>query len=227
MKIKKFNVAIAGVVLAVTLTVTGFVWSGLTDHQTASPGSGVSGTEVVERIAGDLTYSQEQREITAIEWTSEKGTMPGNVKLVKWTEGDRVYYQMTGPVNERSIGNEQFQYEKSNWGNTTEMEVFFPRDGSHYDQWLINPGDAQILHWTSPNKYSSTSDLPSSRYVCEIKGGKLVTTFWCHKSDTPGNIVFNYNKSAEKNGSSSLAWKTTGKKGNHWNHHLPSRWTNP
>lgn len=227
MKIKKFNVAVAGVVLAVTVSITGFVGSTLIGHETTSPVSGVSGMEVVERVAGDLTYSQEQQEITVIDWTSEHGRMPGNVKLVKWTEGDRVYYQMTGPVNERSIGNEQFHYSKRNWGKTTEMEVFFPRDGDHYDQWLINPDNAQILHWTSPNKYSATSDLPSSRYVCEIKDGKLVTTFWCHKSDTPGNIVFNYNNGGGKNSRESLSWKTTGKKGKNWNHHLPSRWTNP
>ncbi|MBN1126598.1 MAG: hypothetical protein JXA82_16445, partial [Sedimentisphaerales bacterium] len=185
---------------------------------------------VVQRIAGELSYSQKDRQVTNIPWQSFKDNIPGKTTLVKWVDGNRVYYQITGPVNKSTFEESNVYDDHFPWGQRTEMEVFFSRGGDKYDQWFINPKRAQVAHFKDTCKYDSSSILPSSRYVCEVKGDTLITTFWCHKHDTPSNIVFNYNlQNGEKN-TGGLAWATTGLKQTNekiWNHHNKDLWTYP
>jgi hypothetical protein len=229
MKIKKFNIAFAGTVIAVVITMSsimGHVYSTVARH-TSEAASAT--TAVVERIAGDLSYSQEGRQLIEIPWTSAKGTIPGKVSLHKWVDGDRVYYQIAGPVNKDTVHESKGYYYdgRSQWGDNTEMEVFFMRDGGKYDQWLLNPHNAQILHFKAHTKFHSYSVLPSSRCACEIKGDSLVTTFWCSKADTPGNIIFNYKTDDGKTTSDALSWVTTGTNDGAFDHHETTRWTYP
>ncbi|MBN1124704.1 MAG: hypothetical protein JXA82_06840 [Sedimentisphaerales bacterium] len=225
MKIKKFNATVAVILVTVAVSVTsflGYAWSRANDMLRSD-----SGMAVVQRIAGELSYSQKDRQVTHIPWQSFKDEIPGKTTLVKWADGNRVYYQITGPINKDTIGDSDYYDGPSHWGENTEMEVFFPRGGDKYDQWLINPKNAQILHFYGQYKFDSSSELPSSRYVCEVKGDELITTFWCHKHDTPGSIVFNYNRGNKKRGSDALSWATTGVNDEDWDHHNESRWTYP
>ncbi|MBN1126599.1 MAG: hypothetical protein JXA82_16450 [Sedimentisphaerales bacterium] len=230
MKIKKFNAVVAVIVVTAAVSVTsflGYTWSRANDMLR---GTSSDGTAVVQRIAGELSYSQKDHQVTNIPWQSFKDEIPGKTTLVKWADGNRVYYQITGPINKDTIEDSDYFDGGSHWGENTEMEVFFSRGGDKYDQWLLNPKNAQILHFKDTCKFDSSSDLPSSRYVCEVKGDELITTFWCHKHDTPGNIVFNYNPKDGEKGSRGLAWATTGlkkTKGQIWNHHDKDRWTHP
>lgn len=229
MKIKKFNAAVAGVVI---ILAAACYWGAGTffSSSNALPGSGNIAVQV---LAGDLKYSMKNRNIVNIDWRSTKGTMPGNAKLVKWDDGDRVYYQISGPVNKKTLKATNFYDGSSSWGESTEMEIFFERSGGKYDQWLINSENSQILQFSGHTEnggylFAGSSKLPASRYTCELKGDELVTTFWTHKSDTPQNIVFNYNHGKDVNsdnmGAKNLSWVTTGNNDTDYDHHNLNRW---
>jgi hypothetical protein len=230
MKIKKFNAAVAGAVI-VLATVSYFGMKSYFSSSAALPGSGSN--VAVQVLAGGLEYSMKDRQVTQIDWRSEKGTMPGQAKLVKWEEGDRVYYQISGPVNKKTLKATNFYDGGSAWGESTEMEIFFERSGGKYDQWLINSENSQILNFGRHADgrgyiFAGSSELPASRYTCELKGDELVTTFWTHKSDTPQNIVFNYNYGKrvdnDHGGAGNLSWVTTGNNDTDYDHHNLKRW---
>lgn len=235
MKLKKFNagVAVAVVVGAAAIySLLGYAIAKGNSLLSTPVGNAVATVAQSDVLAGSLKYSSVGKQIKEVPWRSFKGKIPGKLKLVKWDDGDKTFYQMSGPVNKGSIKSTDYFDGSSRWGDTTEMEIFFDRGDGNYDQWLINPDNAQILHFNGKNKFRGSSDLPESRYTCEIKGDQLVTTFWCHSSDTPGNLVFNYryDKATNPEGhinSKFLGWATTGIKGANWDHHDMKRWANP
>ena len=222
MKIKKFNAAVAAIVF-----VAAAVGYCLMSSSGPALTSNNSPAAEVKVLAGDLKYSMTDRKVVEIPWQSSQNTMPGKARLVKWDEGDRVYYQLSGPVNKKTLKATDFFDGSSQWGESTEMEVYFDRTGGKYDQWLINSKNSQILHWKGHFQFEDSSKLPASRYTCELKGDELVTTFWTYRDDTPANIVFNYNNDDGKTGNAVLSWVTTGEKVVPANHHDKTNWTNP
>ena len=221
MKIKKFNAAVAAIV---------FVAAAVGYCLMPSSGPTLTGSGPVTEVkvlAGDLKYSMADRKIVEIPWQSSQNTMPGKARLVKWDEGDKVFYQISGPVNKKTLKATDFYDGSSQWGESTEMEVYFERTGNKYDQWLINTENSQILHYKDYWQFEDSSRLPASRYTCELKGDEIVTTFWTYKDDSPANIVFNYNNNDGKTGNEVLSWVTTGQKTIPANHHDKSKWTNP
>jgi len=231
MKVKKINTVAAAIFITGVIGIAsfcGYVWS--SNSVVGNAQSAVSGlvqsNEKVGNVSQDLAAD---RDVIEIGWKSFQNDIPNDTSLVKWEDGSRVYYQITGPVNKNAIADTDYFDGQSLWGKNVEMEVFFDRGGGRYDQWLVNPANAQILHFDGYYKFRGSSDLPKSRYTCEVKGGKLVTTFWTHKDDAPGNIVFNYISNSDGGTYKNLAWATTGttKSGDGANHHKMANWTNP
>jgi len=230
MKVKKINTVAAAIFITGTITVAsffGYVWSSNSSVIPNVPSAisvSVQTNEKVGNVSRDLAAD---RDVIEIGWKNfrNENDIPDDTSLVKWEDGSRVYYQITGPVNKGAIAETDYFDGPSQWGKDVEMEVFFDRGGGRYDQWLVNPANAQILHYSSYNQFMGSSDLPKSRYSCEVKGGKLVTTFWTHKDDMPGNIVFNYVSNSDGVTRENLAWATTGTLTS--NHHTMANWTNP
>ncbi len=230
MRIKKFNAALAAVVLGGAI----FTWGGVTRLGSVIGGllQGKSPAAVTHQPTASeqskWSPSHRAQSVTSIPWRSRQGSMPGNVTLNKWVEGDRVYYQMSGPLNPeyRNTGANNFQ---NPWGSFTACEVFFPRGGGRFDQWLITPTDAVILHYDKPRRHVSKSPLPSSRYRTEINGDWITVTFWCSRRDAPANIVFNCHGEGMTIGGHKMSWVSTGahRESTGWNHHLSERWRYP
>ena len=232
MKVKKINTVAAAVLITGVITMAsffGYVWS----SSSALVGNAPPAMSALTRAHGEagsvLQELAADRDVIEIGWKSFQNDIPDDTSLTKWEDGDRIYYQVSGPVNKDAIADTDYFDGSSRWGKNVEMEVFFDRGGGRYDQWLINPENAQILHYGGYYKFNGSSDLPRSRYSCEVKGGKIVTTFWSHKNDTPGNIVFNYILKSGGNVDKNLAWATTGaaRSGHGEDHHKMASWTNP
>jgi hypothetical protein len=231
MKVKKINTVAAAIFITGVIGIAsfcGYVWSSnsvVSNAQSAMSGL-VQTNEKVGNVSQDLAAD---RDVIDIGWRTFQNDIPDDTSLVKWEEGSRVYYQITGPVNKNAIADTDYFDGPSKWGKDVEMEVFFDRGGGRYDQWLVNPDNAQILHYNGQRHFTGSSDLPESRYTCEVKGGRIVTTFWTHKNDTPGNIVFNYVSDSNGGTGRNLAWATTGTtpSGQRANHHTMGNWTNP
>ena len=234
MKVKKINTVAAAVLITGVITMAsffGYVWS----SSSALIGNAPPAMSALTRAHGEagsiLQESAADRDVIEIGWKSFQNDMPDDTSLTKWEDGDRIYYQVSGPVNEGTIheGNIGHYADHHRWGDSVEVEVFFDRGGGKYDQWMINPKSAANHHFAGYYQFRSSSVLPKSRYSCQIKGGNLVTTFWTHKDDAPGNIVFNYILKSGGNVDKNLAWATTGttQSGHGGEHHKIANWTNP
>jgi hypothetical protein len=139
--------------------------------------------------------------------------------------GDRTYYEATGPINPRF---RDVRARPDSWEDYFAFEVFFARGGNAYDQWIINPNNSFVFHFEDRCRRTGRSDLPSSRYRVKIEGDRVSIIFWCHNSDTPRNIVFNYNEPTPST-PEKLSWVTTdlGQDHDPWWHHQPAEWTDP
>ena len=175
-------------------------------------------------------FSSEGKQVATIPWQSRFGQMPENATLQKWTEGDRTYYRVSGPINPQYA--DIAASKRHDWGKFFSCEVFFQRGGGAYDQWIINPNGSMIYEYSAASrkagcgdKFSGQSRLPDSRFSGSIKGDRVEVTFWCNNQDQPANIVFNYNSPKTKR----LHWVTTGshKNGSGWNHHWADDWNYP
>ena len=237
MKLKKLNTILAAGVLGSAMTiycVGGFVaerlpWS--QGPQTEQAQSSQAANAQAPIVFGSKTpFSSEGKQVVTIPWQSQFGQIPEKATLQKWTEGDRTFYRISGPINPQygdiAAGKHQ------DWGKFFGCEVFFPRGGGSYDQWVINPNGSMVYEYggasnriTGGSNFSGQSRLPDSRYRGSIKGGRVEVTFWCNSQDPPANIVFNYNDLNAK----TLHWVTTGKHESDsvWNHHWASDWSYP
>jgi len=232
MKLKKFNTIVAiGVLGAGSLLWLGA--STLTQIALTPLRSGAQ-TAAVAADAIDLTEAVQTAseqwkapsDAVEIPWRNYNGRIPGKVTLKKWTQGDRTYYQMTGPINRDAIGN---TWDNSAWGAQPAYEVFFQHNGDQYEQWLINPAGSTILHYDGEFNLVGKSALPESRFETEADGDQVTVTFWCHNRDTPSNLVFNYNdgEGGSNYGGGTLSWATTGEFRDSWNHHKSDLWRYP
>lgn len=226
MKIKKFNAILVTAFLSGALLIPSAI--GLMGRTLWRPLTSLD--EAVEVIAGERTisdaFASEGKQVTTIQWRSRRGEMPGEATLKKWVAGDRTYYEISGPINRHFTSRGAVL--NSEWGSYFACEVFFAREGDTYDQWLINPAHSAIYHFVSPGKFAGQGSLASSRYQVRINGDRVFISFWCYNSDTPRNIVFNYNHSIG-NKPDNLSWVTTRIHQNSylWIHHDPASWTDP
>jgi hypothetical protein len=230
MKIKKFNAIMIATLLSGALlvpTTVAFIVQMVRHSPISSATATFSGMEV---IAGEKAISSafmsEGKQATMIQWRSQRGELPGKTTLKKWTVGDRTYYEICGPINPNF--RDRGTLMSSQWGSIFACEVFFERGGSAYDQWIINPNQSSILHFSKPltgdyHRDATHNQLPDSRYQVKVLDDRVWITFWCHNSDTPRNIVFNYNNTT---GTGGLNWVTmdTQKNGPVAIHHDPSAW---
>jgi hypothetical protein len=231
MKIKRFNVIVAAVVLGGALLAPSAISAvGKTLWRPVEAAVAVQ-QSVGRIIAGDKTasaaFTSEGKEVTTMSWRSRNGDLPGKTTLKKWVAGDRTYYEISGPINPQF--SDLAADSKGHWGNYFACEVFFERGGSVYDQWIINPVDSFMYHYSAPSSCGSkgrtgSSHLSDSRYQVRVEGDRTFITFWCKSSDTPRNIVFNYNNPSAPG---KLNWVTTHEhqQNQHWNHHDPALWT--
>ncbi len=236
MKLKKFNTILAAGVLGCAVMIYcigGFVaerlpW--LQGPQAEQAQSSPAANAQSPIIFGSKTpFSSEGKQVATIPWQSRFGQMPENATLQKWSEGDRTYYRISGPINPQygdiAAGKRQ------DWGKFFNCEVFFERGGGAYDQWIINPNGSMVYEYSRASKQNACGDalsgqsrLPDSRFRGRIKGDRVEVTFWCNSQDSPANIVFNYNDPSTKR----LHWVTTGShKGQAWSHHWAGDWNYP
>ena len=238
MKLKKFNTILVASTLmgaAMIYGIGGFVisqlpWSqGPLTEQAQSTSAVNAQTPIV--FGSKTPFSSKGKQVVTIPWQNRFGQMPGNATLQKWTDGDRTYYRICGPINPQfaDIAAGKLQ----DWGSFVGCEVFFQRGGGAYDQWIINPNGSMIYEHSSAAKrsgyfaLSGESRLPDSRYQGSIKGDRIEVTFWCDSQDTPANIVFNYRDRI----GNSPHWVSTGsyqyKPEGPGNHHWADDWNYP
>lgn len=243
MRIKKFN-AIAAVVIVgfgvsmwwggsslVKLATAPLQMTGLMDSAAVDT-TGHSGGLFVDKNTSETSGGgggewMPPDAAVGIPFRNYHGKIPGSVTLKKWSNGDRVYYQLQGPIN-RSFTNTAAK--DGDWGSFAAYEIFFDQGGGAYDQWMLNPAGSNVWHYDSYNDRTGVSDLPSSRYHAQVDGDQVTMTFWVHQDDTPANIVFNYNngRAGTAYHGGTLSWGSTGEfDGRQWNHHKSELWRFP
>ena len=232
MKIRKFNAILAAALLGGGLLLYGaggFVIRSLPGPWAPAGSAAVEtpGAATADNPAADA-FSPEGKQVVTIPWRGRFGQMPDQSTLKKWVVGDRIYYEVSGPLNPRYRDKQvNFPYRdkqvndwNNQWGTYTACEVFFPRSGRAYDQWLVTPTGAGIVHHNRYRKVQGASPLAAGRYRTIVKGDRIAITFWCSQGDGPANIVFNYNDPTATN-ARGLSWVTTGmhEDGESWDHH--------
>ncbi len=230
MKIKKFNAILATVVLGGALFVPSMIglmgrtlWQPLTFSAAATD-------SVANVIAGNMTatgdFTPEDKQVISIPWRSSKGEMPGKAMLRKWVDGDRTYYEVSGPVNPKSLEG-GIKDQNGPWGHHFVQSVYFDRGGKAYDQWIINPNEPLIYHFNDTMCRTGESRLPSSRFQIKVKDNWITVTFWCHNNDTPQNIAFHYSDTESFPESVSWVATDTGQNPALCPHHQSENWTDP
>ena len=227
MKIKKFNVILATMILGGVLVVPSTI--GLFGRLLWQPfSSSTAATTTVSYVmAGAKTiddFSSEGKQVVSIPWRTHKGEMPGKPKLCKWVDGNRTYYEVSGPVNPQSLKGGVHD-QNGLWGRHFVQSVYFERGGNAYDQWIINPNEPLIFHFNDTMRKTGENRLPSSRFQIKVKDNWITVTFWCPNNDTPRNIAFHYSDRESIPESVSWVATDTGQNPTHCPHHQSENWT--
>jgi len=237
MRIRKFNVAAAGVLLVVVLAgwqVVGIFFGGspvptVSTDDTATKGvqpmSQSVGNKVGNEAAPTKTDSMSPpagQHVTLVPWVSAKGKAPADVKLEKWYNLGRIYFRMTGPKSYRLADENRQVYFHG-------CLAYFPRQGADYDEWIIREGSARVLQFHKDRiddrsrSPLGVSPLPAGQFQIDGVGDRISVTFWCVEGDGPGNIVFMYDRDDDPIFVCTANHQPSGD----WDNHRAGLWTYP
>jgi hypothetical protein len=204
MKIRWIRIALLGIALYFVPTWLGWWESAQTALQSNYPDLSRLYPQLENREDESSEFLPGPHPMRTITWTNRQGSMMGIVLAKTWSNKNRIYYEVSGPLSPDATKSE------------IPLEAIYRTSGGvRVEQYGVHSTENR---WQAGLLVTGTALLPQGRYQTESTSGQFRVVFWTPLSEPVGNLVFRYREAGE------VAWFSLDRQGVS-DPYDPAQWT--